>query len=166
MKAAGATRAERFDDIAGQLGCDFGGEIKAGGNYAPTVRDGDVVYVSGQVPRVGDTVEVMGRAGAEVTLADAQRGARICAMRALALLAREAGSLDAVRRVLRVGVFTQSASDFTRQSEVADAASEVIHAILGEAGIHARTSVGVFQLPKNATVELELVASVTSTRGS
>lgn len=154
-----STRQAKFDEEAGKLGVRFD-DIKAGGNYAPTVRDGHVVYVSGQIPRIGDTVEAMGRAGAEVTLGDAQRAARICAMRALTLLAREAGSLDAVRKLLKVGVFVQSASDFTRQSEVADAASEVFHAVLGDAGKHVRTSVGVFQLPKNACVEVDLVASV------
>ena len=154
------TREAKFKEVAGDLGYDFGGEIKAGGNYAPTVRDGDVVYVSGQVPRVGDTVVVTGRAGAAVTLAEAQKAARVCAMRALALLAREAGSLDRIRRVMKVNVYTQSTSDFTRQSEVADAASEIMLAVLGDAGRHTRTSIGVFQLPKNATVELDLVAAV------
>lgn len=155
-----STRQARFEEVAGSLGHQFDGDMKAGGDYVPTVRDGNVVYVSGQVPRVGDKVMVMGRAGAEVTLADAQTGAKICAMRALALLAKEAGSLDKIRRILKVCVYTQSTSDFTRQSEVADAASQVFHTILREAGMHTRTSVGVFQLPKNATVEVDLVASV------
>ena len=154
------TRQSRFDAIARSLDCDFSGEIKVGGNYVPAVREGGFVFVSGQVPRVGDKVEVTGRAGDGVSLEDAQRAARICALRALALLGREAGSLDRVRRVVRVGVFTQSAATFTRQSEVADAASDLIHQVLGEAGIHARTSVGVYQLPKDATVELELTASI------
>lgn len=154
-----STRQAKFDEVAGALGVRFDA-IKGGGNYAPTVRDGGVVYVSGQIPRVGDTVEHVGRAGTDVTLGDAQHAARICAMRALVLLAREAGSLDRIRRLLKVGVFVQSAADFTRQSEVADAASEVFHDVLGEAGKHVRTSVGVFQLPKNAVVEVDLVASV------
>jgi enamine deaminase RidA (YjgF/YER057c/UK114 family) len=79
-------------------------------------------------------------------------------MRALALLQRSLGSLDRVRSVLRIGVFVQSAEHFTQQSEVADGASEVLYRVLGEAGAHTRTSVGVFQLPKNATVELDLIA--------
>jgi enamine deaminase RidA (YjgF/YER057c/UK114 family) len=150
----------RLAETASRLGYSFEGEIQAGGNYVPVVRDGNTAYVSGQVPRVGSTVVVTGRVGEAVSLEQAQLAARICAMRALVLLQRDLGSLGKVRRILRVGVFTQSAANFTRQSEVADAASDLLHFVLGEAGRHARTSVGVQQLPKDASVELELVASI------
>ncbi|MEI2676909.1 MAG: RidA family protein [Burkholderiaceae bacterium] len=149
----------RFLNEAAALGYSFDGELKVGGNYVPLVRDGATIYISGQVPRVGSTVVVTGRVGAEVSLAQAQVAAKVCAMRALALLQRELGSLDNVRQVLRVTVYTQSAAEFTQQSEVADGASELLHAVLGEAGKHTRTSVGVYQLPKNASVELDLIAS-------
>ena len=149
----------RFLEAAAALGCSFDGELKVGGDYVPLLRDGDVVYVSGQVPRVGSEVVVTGRVDEQVPLAEAQRAAKICAMRALALLQRELGSLDRVRQVLRVTVFSQASSGFTQLSEVADGASELLHFVLGEAGRHTRTSVGVFRLPKNATVELDLVAS-------
>lgn len=148
-----------FNKAAAALAYAFDGEIKIGGNYVPLVRDGDTIYVSGQIPRVGDTVVVTSRAGAAVTLAQAQRAARVCAMRALALIQRELGSLDAVRTVLRVTVYVQCTQGFTQLSEVADGASDLLHAVLGAAGAHTRTSVGVYQLPKNATVELDLVAA-------
>jgi len=154
------TADTRFAQAAAALGHAFDGELKIGGNYVPLLRDGDVVYISGQVPRVGSSVVVTGRVGEQVALAQAQHGAKVCAMRALALLQRELGSLDRVRQVLRVTVFTQSAATFTQQSEVADAASELLHEVLGDAGRHTRTSVGVYQLPKNASVELDLVAAV------
>ena len=83
-------------------------------------------------------------------------------MRALTLLRQELGSLDAIARILRINVYVQSGEDFTQQSEVADGASDLLFDILGEAGAHTRTSVGVYQLPKNATVELDVVATVTS----
>jgi enamine deaminase RidA (YjgF/YER057c/UK114 family) len=149
----------RFQAAASALGYSFDGELKVGGNYVPLVRDGNVLYVSGQVPRVGTTIVVTGRVGSDVTLSQAQLAAKVCAMRALALLQRELGSLGNVRQVLRVTVYTQSAADFTQQSEVADAASELLHSVLAESGKHTRTSVGVYQLPKNASVELDLVAS-------
>ena len=155
------SRDTRFAAIEKALGYSFDGEIKIGGNYTSTVQHGDVIYVSGQVPRVGSTVVVTGRAGADVSLAQAQTGAKICAMRALALLRQNLGGLDRIQQVMRVTVYTQSAADFTQQSEVADAASEVLHTVLGAAGIHTRTSVGVAQLPKNATVEVDLIAAVT-----
>ena len=157
------SRDTRFAAIEKALGYSFDGEIKIGGNYTSTVQHGDVIYVSGQVPRVGSTVVVTGRAGAEVSLTQAQTGAKVCAMRALALLRQNLGSLDRIQQVMRVTVYTQSASDFTQQSEVADAASEVLHTVLGAAGIHTRTSVGVAQLPKNATVEVDLIAAVMPT---
>lgn len=150
---------QRFADMAARLGHSFEGELKIGGDYVPLVRDQNTLYVSGQVPRVGSTVLVTGRVGEAVDLAQAQFAARICAMRALAILQRELGSLEQVAQVLRVNVYTQSAASFTQQSEVADAASGLLHTVLGAAGRHTRTSVGVYQLPKDASVELDLVAA-------
>ena len=155
-----SSRDERLSEAAQRLGHSFEGEMRKGGNYAAVVRDHRHVYVSGQVPRVGDQVVVTGRAGSEVPLERAQEAARICAMRALVLLQRELGTLDAVLAIPKVNVYTQSAQDFTQQSEVADAASALIVEVLGPEAAHARTSIGVFQLPKNATVELDLVATV------
>ena len=148
----------RLTQAAADLGYSFDAELRMGGNYVPLVRDDHVVYVSGQVPRVGDTVVVTGRVGDDVSLDQAQHAARVCAMRALVFLQRELGSLDAVRQVLRITVYVQSAPTFTQQSEVADGASEILFTVLGPAGAHTRTSVGVLQLPKNATVELDMIA--------
>lgn len=154
------SRDARFQAEANALGHSFDGEIKIGGNYVPVVRDGQQIFISGQVPRVGDSVVVTGAAGAEVDLARAQTAAKICAMRALALLQRSLGTLDNLRAMLRITVYVRCAADFTQHSEVADAASEIFYRVLGEAGAHTRTSVGVLQLPKGATVELDLIASV------
>ena len=103
------SRDARFEEQAQALGYRFDGEIKIGGNYVPLVRDGHHIYLSGQIPRVGDTVVVTGAAGAGASLADAQKAAKVCAMRALALLQRALGSLDAVQSVLRITVYVQSA---------------------------------------------------------
>ena len=154
------TRDDAFAQACATLGYSFDGEIKVGGHYVPLVRDGTVMYVSGQIPRVGNDIVVVGRAGAEVTLAQAQLGAKICVLRALALLQRSLGGLDRIRAMLRITVYVRSAEDFTLQSEVADGASDLLLAILGEAGAHTRTSVGVYQLPKGATVEIDLVVAI------
>ena len=154
----------RFAAMEEALGLSFSGEINIGGNYVSVVRHGSQVFVSGQIPRVGSEVVVTGSVGAEVTLVQAQLAAKVCTMRALALLRQTLGSLESVSRVLRVTVFVQSAQGFTQQSEVADGASEVLYAVLGEAGVHTRTSVGVYQLPKNAAVELDLIAAVDEAR--
>jgi enamine deaminase RidA (YjgF/YER057c/UK114 family) len=149
----------RFAQAAADLGYAFDGELKIGGNYAPLVRDGHAIYISGQIPRVGSEVVVTGRAGAEVSLPEAQLAAQVCAMRALALLQREFGTLDAVRQLLRITVYVHCTPDFTQHSEVADGASALLFTVLGAAGAHTRTSVGACQLPKNATVELDLIAA-------
>ncbi len=154
------TRDELFKNEAVALGYSFDGEIKIGGNYVPLLRDGNHIYISGQIPRVGDVVVFTGAAGTEVSLAQAQVAAKVCVMRALTLLQRSLGSLDRIKAVPRISVFVQSAITFTQQSEVSDGASELLFKILGEAGAHARTSVGVFQLPKNATVEIDFIVTV------
>jgi len=75
------------------------------------------------------------------------------------------GNLGRIRKVLRINVYVQSAADFTQQSEVADGASEVLYSVFGEAGVHTRTSVGEFQLPKNASVEVDRVVTLKSSAG-
>ncbi|MCS3468872.1 enamine deaminase RidA (YjgF/YER057c/UK114 family) [Pseudomonas sp. JUb42] len=151
---------QRFQQAAEEMGYSFDGEIKIGGNYVPLVRHEQQIYVSGQIPRVGDTVVVTGRVGEATTLEVAQLGAKISTMRALALLQRSLGSLEAVKGILRIGVYVQCSMDFTQHSEVADAASDLLSLVLGDIGSHTRTSVGVYQLPKNASVEVEMIAVV------
>lgn len=153
------SRQARFEAACAPWGEAFAGPIVIGGHYQPVLRHGDTVYVSGQVPRVGDAVQVTGRVGAGVTLEQARTGARISTLRALALLQRELGSLDHIAQLLRITVYVQCSDDFTGHSEVADAASDLLVEVLGTAGRHTRTSVGVLQLPKNAAVEIDLVAA-------
>ncbi|UZJ59893.1 RidA family protein [Pseudomonas sp. KU26590] len=152
------SREERFTAALKQLGCSFDGGLKRGGDYAATVRHGDQIYVSGQIPRVDDAIVHSGTVGTEISLDQAQDAARICALRCLALLREQLGSLDAIKAVLRITVFVQSADTFSQQSEVANGASSILHSVLGEAGAHTRTSVGVYRLPKNAPVEIDLIA--------
>jgi enamine deaminase RidA (YjgF/YER057c/UK114 family) len=149
---------QRVRDEARSLGYNFDGEIRVGGNYVSVVREGDLTFVSGQIPRVGSDVVVCGRVGETVALERGQHAAMVCALRALTLLQRELGSLEQVKQIMRVTVFTQCTADFAQQSEVADAASALLHRVLGDRGRHTRTSVGAFALPKNASVELDLVA--------
>ena len=150
----------RFERLAAELGHNFSGEIKIGGNYSPVVRDGQQLYVSGQIPRVGDEVLFVGAVGDAFDVVQGQQAAAICAMRALAFLQRAAGSLDAIASILRITVYVRSAPNFMQQSEVADGASDVFCRVLGPRGVHTRTSVGVLQLPKGTAVELDLVATI------
>ena len=154
------SREQLFQKLSKELGYSFDGEISVGGNYAPIVQHDNTIYVSGQIPRIDSTVVIQGAVGREVSLEHGRLAAKICVMRAIALLLQHLGRLDRVQQILRISVYVQSANDFTQQSEVANGASEILHTIFGEAGIHSRTSVGVIQLPKNAPVEIDLIVAV------
>jgi enamine deaminase RidA (YjgF/YER057c/UK114 family) len=133
----------------------------AGAQYTPAVVFENLAWISGQLPREGERVLVAGKLGREVSLAQAQEGARIALIRALAALRETLGSLARVRQIVKLNVFVNSSEDFTQHSAVADGASELIFALLGaELGQHARTSVGMAQLPRNACVELDLVVAL------
>lgn len=133
-------------------------EFKIGGNYTPLLRDGNHVYISGQIPRVGDAIVLPGKVGESLSLADAQIAAGVSALRCLGLLKQALGSLDQVKAILKINVYVRSADDFDQQSEVANGASDLLNEILGAAGSHTRTSVGVLQLPKGAAVEIDMTA--------
>jgi enamine deaminase RidA (YjgF/YER057c/UK114 family) len=137
----------------------------AGAQYTPATVFENLAWVSGQLPREGDRVLAAGKLGRDMPLEQAQLGARIALIRALAALRETLGSLVRVRQIVKLNVFVNSSEDFTQHSSVADGASELIFALLGpELGKHARTSVGVSQLPRNACVELDLVAALADER--
>jgi enamine deaminase RidA (YjgF/YER057c/UK114 family) len=150
----------RLQLAAQTVGFPLDEDIRIGGNYVSVMQHGELLYLSGQVPRIGTEVKVTGRVGDAVSLQQAQYGAQICALRALCLIRLHLGSLASVQQILHVGVYTQCTDSFTQQSEVADAASKLLHDVMGDAGRHARTSVGVYQLPKNASVELNMTLAL------
>jgi enamine deaminase RidA (YjgF/YER057c/UK114 family) len=142
------------------LGLELPQGVTAAANYVPGMRRGELLFISGQLPRVGADVAVTGRVGAEVDLDAARHAARICALRLLAVASHMAGSLEQIDQVLELKVYVQSAPGFIDQSLVADAASDLLVAVLGEAGRHARTAVGVAQLPRNGAVEISAVMAL------
>lgn len=131
-----------------------------GGDYVSVIVHGGVAYVSGQLPRRGDELMFKGRVGAEIDLAAAQRAAAVCAELCLAALAEAVGGLDRVEQVLRITGYVASAPGFVQQSQVMNGASDVFVEHLGSRGRHARTSVGVAELPRGAPVEIDLIAAV------
>jgi enamine deaminase RidA (YjgF/YER057c/UK114 family) len=128
--------------------------------YVPAVRTGAYVYTSGQLPMVDGALQMTGKVGAEVGVAEAAALARICALNALAALASVSGGLSAVVRVVKVTGFVASAPDFTQQAQVINGASELLLEVFGEAGRHARSAVGMAVLPLDTPVEVELIAEV------
>ncbi|MFF1460576.1 RidA family protein [Streptomyces sp. NPDC058330] len=129
--------------------------------YQPAVRSGVYVYTSGQLPMVGGQLAVTGKVGAEVTPDEAKELAGTCALNALAAVKSLVGDLDRIARVVKVTGFVASAVDFTGQPGVVNGASELLGAVLGDKGVHARSAVGVAVLPLDAPVEIELQVELT-----
>jgi enamine deaminase RidA (YjgF/YER057c/UK114 family) len=127
--------------------------------YVPAVRNGSLVWTSGQLPMAHGQLVATGLVGADVTAEDAKDLARTCALNALAAVASVA-DLDSVVRVVKVVGFVASADGFHGQPGVVNGASELLGEVFGEAGRHARSAVGVAVLPLNAPVEVEIVVEV------
>jgi enamine deaminase RidA (YjgF/YER057c/UK114 family) len=129
-------------------------------SYVPVVVAGVLAFVAGQVPLAEGGLMWSGKLGAELGTEAGGEAARRCALQCLAALKAELGSLDRVRRIVRLGVYVASAENFTDQPKVANGASDLLVQVFGDAGRHARASVGVNELPLGAPVEVELVAEI------
>ncbi|MET9955195.1 RidA family protein [Streptomyces sp. NPDC006339] len=151
MSGAGAVEAK-----LAELGLTLPEVVPPIAAYQPAVRSGVYVYTSGQLPMVAGKLPVTGKVGAEVTAEEAKELAATCALNALAAVKSIAGDLDRVKRVVKVVGFVASAPDFTGQPGVINGASELLGAVLGDKGVHARSAVGVTVLPLDAPVELEV----------
>jgi len=124
--------------------------------YVPAIRTGNLIFVSGQLP-VRDGELVKGRVGADLTVEEGYEAARLCVLNALAQVKAELGSLDRVERVVKLVGWVSSAPDFDQQPKVINGASELLEAIFGEKGRHARSAVSAHILPLGAAVEIELI---------
>lgn len=127
--------------------------------YVPAVRSGAHVYTAGQIPMRDGALVATGKVGDSATPEQATEAARQCALNALAAIRSVTGTLEGVR-IVKVVVFVASTPDFTGQPAVANGASELLGEVFGDAGVHARSAVGVASLPLDATVEVEVVAEV------
>jgi enamine deaminase RidA (YjgF/YER057c/UK114 family) len=127
--------------------------------YVPVTMHERLAFVSGQLPRHGESL-VTGKVGADVDLEQGREAARLCILQALAVLNQALGSLDRIDKVLKVTGFVASAPGFTQQPKVIDAASELLVQVFGEAGRHARSAIGVAELPRSAAVEIELIVAL------
>lgn len=130
------------------------------GSYVPFVRTGNLVFLSGMLPLKEGKLTQSGRVGESVSLDEANACARLCAVNALAVIRNAAGSLGAVSRCVMINGFVASTDDFTDQPKVVNGASNLIAEVLGDAGLHARTAVGVNVLPLNSPVEIAFIFEV------
>ncbi len=145
-----------------ELGLELPDTPAPAGAYVPATRAGDLVFTAGQLPFEGGELRLHGKVGDAVSVDDARQAARLCALNALAAAATETGGLAGISRIVKVTGFVASAPGFNGQPEVLNGASEFLGEVFGDAGLHARSAVGVAELPRDVPVEVELVVVSTS----
>ncbi|MFI7103966.1 RidA family protein [Streptomyces sp. NPDC050161] len=148
------------EDKIAELGLKLPEVVPPLATYQPAVRSGRYVFTSGQLPMVDGALPATGKVGAEVTPEAAAELAATCALNALAAVKSVIGDLDRIERVVKVVGFVASAPDFTGQPGVVNGASELLGAVLGDKGVHARSAVGVAVLPVDAPVEVEIQVEI------
>ncbi|MGK2880181.1 MAG: RidA family protein [Mycobacterium sp.] len=142
-----------------ELGIELPEVVKPLAAYVPAVRTGNLVYTAGQLPMVAGTLPATGKVGGAVTAEEAKRLARISGLNALAAV-NSVVDVDSIVRIVKVVGFVASAPDFNGQPAVINGASELFGEVFGDAGTHARSAVGVSELPLDAPVEVEVIVEV------
>ncbi|HKH77401.1 MAG TPA: RidA family protein [Rubrobacteraceae bacterium] len=145
-----------------ELGLELPQVPRPAGSYVPAVRTGNLVFTAGQVSFEDGEIRVTGKVGDAVSLEEAQHAARLCALNALAAAASEAGGLDRISRIIKVVGYVASAPGFNGQPQVVNGASDLLGEIFGENGHHARSAVGVVELPLGVPVEVEMIVELVS----
>jgi enamine deaminase RidA (YjgF/YER057c/UK114 family) len=140
-----------------ELGITLPAPPAPAGAYVPATRAGNLVFTAGQLPLEAGELTLRGKVGDTVGVDEAREAARMCAMNALAAASTQTGGMAGISRIVKVTGFVASAPGFNEQPQVINGASEFLGEIFGDAGLHARSAVGVAELPMNAPVEVELV---------
>jgi enamine deaminase RidA (YjgF/YER057c/UK114 family) len=148
------------EDKVQKLGLDLSAVGPPAGNYVPAVRTGNLVFISGQLPLRPDGSWPAGRVGEGVSIEEGYEAARLAGVALLARLRSELGSLDRVKRIVKVTGFVNATPDFAQHAQVINGASDLLAEVFGEAGKHARAAVGMGSLPLGSPVEVELIAEV------
>ncbi|MEY3268251.1 MAG: hypothetical protein RL480_1011 [Pseudomonadota bacterium] len=143
-----------------ELGITLPAAAAPAANYVPSVIAGGLLHISGQIPFGPDGKPFQGRLGETMDVAQGAALARLCAINLIAQMQAALGSLDRVERIVKLGVFVSSTPDFTQQPEVGNGASDLMVAVFGDAGRHARSAVGVAVLPRGVGVEIDAIVAV------
>lgn len=143
-----------------ELGLELPEAPKPVAAYVPAVKIQGFIYTSGQIPFIEGELKYKGKVGGGVSEEDAYEAAKICALNCLSVVKGQMGSLDKIERIVKLTGFVSSAPGFNMQPKVINGASELVGQIFGEAGNHARSAVGVNELPLDATVEVEMIVKV------
>lgn len=128
--------------------------------YVPAVKVDNFVYTSGQIPFVNGELKCKGKVGKDLTEAEAYEAAKVCVLNCLSVIKAEIGDLDRIERIVKVVGFVNSAAGFRMQPKVINGASELLGELFGEKGQHARSAVGVNELPLDAACEVELIVKI------
>ena len=152
---------DRIDRKLEELGLTLPQAAAPVASYVPTVLANGMLHISGQLPFKDGTL-VTGRVGDGISLEAAQDAAKLCALMLVAQMKAALGTLGRVERIVKLGVFVNSTGDFTDQPKVANGASDLMVALFGDAGKHARSAVGVPVLPLGAAVEIDAVVQVSA----
>jgi len=148
-----------YEEKLSELGITLPTPPAPAGSYIPAVRAGNLVFLSGQIPLQGGKIAFAGKV-ADDNIGDARKSARVCAINILAQLKAVLGSLDRVKRIVRVSGFVNSDPDFGQHPEVINAASDLLFEVFGEAAKHSRIAVGVASLPLNSMTEIDAIVEV------
>jgi enamine deaminase RidA (YjgF/YER057c/UK114 family) len=148
------------DDRLAELGIELPAVPKPIGAYVLSVQTGNLLYTSGIGPQRDGQFPYQGKVGAELSIEDGRAAARLCMLNLLSLIRDAVGSLDRVGRVVKVLGFVASAPGFNDQPLVMNGASELLQQVLGERGRHARSAIGVNELPRNIPVEIEMIVEL------
>jgi enamine deaminase RidA (YjgF/YER057c/UK114 family) len=148
------------DDRAAKLGLDLGAPPAPVANYVRAVRTGSLLFLAGHGPRSIDGSRVTGKLGVNMTVEEGYRTARSVGVQLLSTIKHELGSLDRVERVVKLLCMVNCAPNFGRQPEVANGCSDLLVEVFGEAGRHARSAVGMADLPNGIAVEIEAIVQV------
>lgn len=149
-----------FEDKLKEMGIQVPEAAKPVAAYVPAVKSGDYIYTSGQIPLVAGELKFKGKVGKDLTLEQGYEAAKVCAINCLAAIKSLTGTLDSIERVVKVVGFVNSAAGFTDQPKVINGASELIGNVFGQSGAHARSAVGVGELPLDSAVEVEMIVKV------
>jgi len=139
------------------LGITLPEAIKPLGSYLPAVRVGELIFLSGVLPLKEGRLLKKGKVGSSLTLEEAQEAARLCIINSLSILKNEIGSLNNLKRCVRLTGYIASEKDFIEQPKVLNPASDLLVDIFGEAGRHSRVAIGVASLPLDSPIEIELI---------
>ncbi len=150
----------KIEAKAKELGFEVPIPAKPVAAYVPTTRTGNLVFTAGQVPMVAGQLKYQGKLGAGISVEQGYDSARVCALNCLGAVKAEIGDLDKVTRIVKVVGFVASAEGFTDQPKVINGASELLVALFGEAGKHARSAVGVAELPMGCPTEVEMIVEI------